>query len=334
MRLLLTLVTHSDGAPDDPSLQALAFARSLAPGALVHAVVIGPGAADAGLGLGTYGAVTVHVADHSALVMFAPDAWARILVDLAARLGADALIGPGSEAGNEVLARAAARLREPFAANCIVATPTETPTPGETPMPGDPIALTRVRWGGSLLEEARLHAGTAILSVAPHTVAIAETGGTATVEPFTPELDEADLVVRVRERIAAAAGGISLADAKVVVTGGRGVGSPAGFGPLEELAGLLGAAVGCTRAVTIAGWRAHTDQVGQTGTKIAPDVYIACGVSGATQHMAGCKGAKRILAINNDPEAPILTSADYAVIGDLHEVVPAIVAEIRRSRGA
>jgi len=128
MRLLLTLVTHSDGAPDDPSLQALAFARSLAPGALVHAVVIGPGAADAGLGLGTYGAVTVHVADHSALVMFAPDAWARILVDLAARLGADALIGPGSEAGNEVLARAAARLREPFAANCIVATPTETPT--------------------------------------------------------------------------------------------------------------------------------------------------------------------------------------------------------------
>jgi electron transfer flavoprotein alpha subunit len=322
MGLVLTLVTHADGAPDDVSLQALAFARSLGAGAPVHAVVIGPGGATAGAGLGAYGAAIVHVPDHPALDSFAPDAWARIVVDLAARLGADTLVGPGSDVVNDVLARVAARMRQPFAANCIAATP------------GNPIALTRVRWGGSLIEEARLHAATAILSVAPHTIAIVETGGTATVEPFAPDLDEADLEVRVRERIAAAAGGVSLADARVVVTGGRGIGSPAGFAGLEELAGLLGAAVGCTRAVTIAGWRAHTDQVGQTGTKIAPDVYIACGVSGATQHMAGCKGAKRILAINSDPEAPIMLSADYAVIGDLHEVVPAIVAEIRRVRGA
>ena len=99
---------------------------------------------------------------------------------------------------------------------------------------------------------------------------------------------------------------------------------------IEELAGLLGAAVGCSRAVTMAGWRPHTDQVGQTGTKIAPDLYIACGISGATQHLAGCKGAKRILAINSDPEAPILASADYAVIGDMHEIVPALTAAIRR----
>ena len=98
---------------------------------------------------------------------------------------------------------------------------------------------------------------------------------------------------------------------------------------MEELASLLGGAVGCSRAVTMAGWRPHTDQVGQTGTKIAPDLYIACGVSGATQHMAGCKGAKRILAINSDREAPILASADYAVIGDMHEILPAISAAIR-----
>jgi len=98
------------------------------------------------------------------------------------------------------------------------------------------------------------------------------------------------------------------------------------------IAGLLNAAVGCSRAVTSAGWRPHTDQVGQTGTKIAPDVYIACGISGATQHMAGCKGAKKILAINADAEAPIMLSADYAVIGDLKEIVPAISAEIRRQR--
>ena len=125
---------------------------------------------------------------------------------------------------------------------------------------------------------------------------------------------------------------MSLAEAKVVVSAGRGAGSPEGFGIIEELAGLLGGAVGCSRAVTMAGWRPHTDQVGQTGTKIAPEIYIACGISGATQHMAGCKGAKALLAINTDPDAPILASADYAVIGDLHEVVPAISAELRKAR--
>jgi electron transfer flavoprotein alpha subunit len=116
-----------------------------------------------------------------------------------------------------------------------------------------------------------------------------------------------------------------------VVSCGRGAGSPEGFAPAEELAGLLGGAVGCSRAVTIAGWRSHTDQVGQTGTKIAPEVYLACGISGATQHMAGCKGAKRIIAVNTDPEAPIIANADYAVIGDLHDVIPAITAELRKA---
>ena len=135
------------------------------------------------------------------------------------------------------------------------------------------------------------------------------------------------------ERVEESCGGVSLRDAKVVVSGGRGVGSAEGFAIIEELAGLLGGAVGCSRVVTSAGWRPHTDQVGQTGTKISADLYIACGISGATQHIAGAKGAKKILAINTDPEAPILARADYAVIGDLHEVVPAISAELRRVRG-
>ena len=114
------------------------------------------------------------------------------------------------------------------------------------------------------------------------------------------------------ERIPAATSGVSLAEAKVVVTGGRGAGSAQGFAPVVELAELLGAAVGCSRAVTISGWRPHTEQVGQTGTKIAPELYILAGVSGATQHMAGCKGAKRILAINKDRDAPVMAAADYA----------------------
>ena len=136
------------------------------------------------------------------------------------------------------------------------------------------------------------------------------------------------------ERVEESTGGVSLRDAKVVVSGGRGVGSAEGFGIIEELARELNAAVGCSRVVTSAGWRPHSDQVGQTGTKISADLYVACGISGATQHIAGCKGAKKILAINTDPEAPILAHADYAVIGDLHEVVPAISAELRRGRAA
>ena len=172
--------------------------------------------------------------------------------------------------------------------------------------------------------------------MAPHSVAAttANGAGAPEIEAFTPALDDADLAVQVSEHVDAVVSGVSLAEAKVVVSGGRGVGSAEGFGMLEELAGLLDAAVGCSRVVTSAGWRPHTDQVGQTGTKVSPDLYIACGISGATQHIAGCKGAKKILAINSDAEAPILASADYAVIGDLSEIVPAISAELRKARPA
>ncbi len=320
MSTVLAYLTTADGAADEVSLQALALAAQVADGGTVHALVIGDETAAGGLG--AWGASQVHVAQHAALGAAAPDAVARILFDLATSLDASVVVGPGSEHGNTVLARVAARASLPFAANCTRATP------------GSPVAVTRQRWGGSLLEEAVIHADRAIMTVAPHTVAATQTGGAATVETFAPTLDDADLVVRAIERIPAAVGGISLADARVVVSGGRGVGSEAGFGPVEELAGLLGAAVGCSRAVTISGWRSHTDQVGQTGTKIAPDLYIACGISGATQHMAGCKASKKILAINKDAEAPIMATADYAVIGDLHQVLPAISAEIRRVRGA
>jgi electron transfer flavoprotein alpha subunit len=320
MPTILVLVTTTAGAPDEVALQALALGHRLAAGRPVHGLVIGDEAAAAGLG--AWGASAVHLARHAALDTAAPDAVARILDDLAGRLEANVVIGPGTEAGNTILARAAARADEPFAANCVEVTA------------GDPMTITRLRWGGSLLEEAAIHAGRAMLTVAPHAIQASPTDGVASVEPFTPELEDADLAVRVVERVAAAASGVSLAEAKVVVSGGRGVGSADGFGPIEELAGLLGAAIGCSRAVTISGWRSHTDQVGQTGTKIAPNLYIACGISGATQHMAGAKASKKILAINKDAEAPIMAAADYAVIGDLHQVVPAISAEIRRVRGA
>ena len=168
--------------------------------------------------------------------------------------------------------------------------------------------------------------------MAPHAVSADERAGApaAMVVAFSPSIAAADLVVRVSGHEPPSKGSISLTDAKVVVGGGRGVGSAAAFSELEELAGLLGGAVGVSRVVTSNGWRPHTEQVGQTGQRIAPDLYIACGISGAIQHIVGCKSAKRILAINTDAESPIMALADYAVIGDLHQVVPAISAEIRR----
>jgi len=305
------IVVYVEG-PGDLTQQALTFARGL--GEPLHAFA-------AGEEMPFHGVEVLHVAEGDACSAYAPAAVAQGLVELVERLSPSAVVAAGTERGNEVLAHVAAKLDLPFAANCTTATP------------GDPLVVTRVRWGGSLLEEAQLHARVKLLTVQPHAVGAEEqAAGDPAVERFTPALSDVDLVVRVVERVAAAAGGVSLAEAKVVVSCGRGAGSPEGFEIIEELAGLLAGAVGCSRAVTMAGWRPHTDQVGQTGTKIAPDIYIACGISGATQHMAGCKGAKLILAVNTDPDAPILASADYAVIGDLHEVVPAISAEIRKAR--
>lgn len=320
------------GVPTDVSAQALALARSLTrahPSAEAqHAVCASCNVQLALDVVGAQGVTVVHAATDPVFTTFAPLALARAVVAAAERSGATVIVGPGTEPGNEVLAHVAAILDVPFAANCVSGSLARVSPEGQS------LVVTRVRWGGSLLEEARVHGAPVVLSVQPHAVPAATVGETtATIEPLEVTLSDADRAIRVTDRVEAAAGGLSLADAKVVVTGGRGVGSAEGFAPLEELAGLLGAAVGCSRAVTIAGWRPHTDQVGQTGTKVAPDLYVACGVSGATQHMAGCKGAKKILAVNTDREAPILASADYAVIGDLHEILPAIAAELRRVRG-
>jgi electron transfer flavoprotein alpha subunit len=240
---------------------------------------------------------------------YAPSAWAGAVIEAA---GTDDIVGPGSDRGNEILAHIAAQLDLPMAANVIE-------------VRGD--ELTRQRWGGTLLEEARIHAERKLLTAAPFAFAPSES---PVAETLRPDVSGA---VQVIETVSASTGGVSLADAKVVVSGGRGVGSSEGFAILEELAALLEGAVGCSRVVTSAGWRPHTDQVGQTGTKVSPDLYIACGISGATQHIAGCKGAKKLLAINDDPEATIFNHADYAVIGNLHEIVPAITAELRKVRG-
>jgi electron transfer flavoprotein alpha subunit len=247
---------------------------------------------------------------------YAPVSWARSIAEAIEQRGPSAVLAPGTDRGNEVLAHVAATLDLPMAANCV------------SIAPGDPATVTRIRWGGSLLEEARVHGSPLLATVAPHAVA-AEPAEVEVIQLTASE----DGVVTVREHVPASSSGVSLADADVVVSGGRGVGSAEGFAVIEELAALLGGAVGCSRAVTSAGWRPHTDQVGQTGTKVSPEIYIACGISGATQHLAGCKGAKNLLAINPDGEASIFASADYGVVGDLHEVLPAITAAVKAAKG-
>ncbi len=324
---ILALVVVTGSIPERASLEALAVARRLArdTGARLEAVLIADAAAAraAVATLAGSDVTTAIVVDHPGLTPDHPDGWAAAVAQVIQQRGPAAVVGAGTERGNDLLARAAARMSLPMAANCV------------SIEAGERYRLVRQRWAGSLLEECWLDAPIRLLTVAPNTVAIGEPdGGPApAIEGVAVELTDRDLALHVTSREAPERGRISLADARVVIGGGRGVGSGEGFADLEELAGLLGGAVGGSRVVTSAGWRPHADQIGQTGLRIAPDVYIACGISGAIQHIVGCKAAKHILAINTDADAPIMGVAEYAVIGDLRTVVPAISAEIRR-RGA
>jgi electron transfer flavoprotein alpha subunit len=324
--MILTLIEHVDGRPERLSLEALTLAAKVAAatGEPHHTVSLGAGAGEAAGQLGGRGVAVAHVVEDDRLSDFAPVAWAATVSQLIASLGPSIVLAAGSDRGNEVMAHVGARTDLPLAANC-----TEV-------VPGEPFRLTRQRWAGSLLEDATLDAPTKLLTIAPHAVAVegaVDGAAQPAIESFSPILTAEDLRVAVVRRLPPDRSGISLTDARVVVGGGRGVGSAEAFSELEDLAAVLGAAVGVSRVVTSAGWRPHSQQIGQTGLRIAPDLYIACGISGAIQHIVGARAAKRILAINTDRDAPIMSVADYAVIGDLHQIVPAITAEVRRVTG-
>jgi electron transfer flavoprotein alpha subunit len=330
---VLVLVETAGGAPDRLSAEAIGFATGLAKvlGVDAEAIVVAGGdeaasaeAEGAAAGLGAYGLRKVQLATSDRLESFAPAAWAAAVTAVMGAGSFDAVVASSSETATEVLAHVAARTGQPMAANVVSADP------------GDGWRITRQRWAGSLLEDATLGGQPRLLTVAPHVIPAVEPSSgapAAAVEKVAPAITDDDLRARIVGRDVTQSDRVSLADAKVVVGGGRGMGSADAFAMLDELAGLLGAAVGVSRVATNLGWRPHTQQIGQTGTRIAPDLYIACGISGAIQHIVGAKAAKRILVINTDPEAPILRRAKYAVIGDVREVVPAISNEIRRVRG-
>ena len=343
---VLCLIETDVGGAADSSIRALTFARRLAASA-------GEELAAAWFGSGAnidHGKISAARAVKAYAIgageAYAPLAWARGLAGLAGALPASAVVAASTDRGNELLAHIGAITGLPMAANCVQASRT---APAQ-------FALGRQRWAGSLLEDAVLTGSPALLTVATDALAtdalapdalapalpdalapaspdtatapVATEPSPIVVEVYQPELQDGDLLVRATESVQRRTG-VSLATARVVIGGGRGVGGPEGFASLEELAGLLGAAVGVSRVVTSQGWRPHQQQVGQTGTRIAPELYLACGISGAIQHMAGCQSAKTIVAINTDTNAPIVARADYAVIGDLHQVLPALAAAIR-----
>ena len=318
--MILVLVDHDRGVLDPLSLRALTAARKLSSD--VQAVVMGRQGAILAKEIGEYGADTFFVATNDVFADYTPMASGKALLELVEKINPEAVLAAGSPRGNEQLAHLAAFMDLPMAAEC------------SSIKIGNPHEVTRARWAANIFEEALVHSDLLIATVLAFSVEPEQVGGTAEIKEFEATLDAADTLVRVIGRgNESKIGGISLTDAKVIVSGGRGVGGPEGFGILEELAGLLGGTVGCSRVVTSSGWRPHAEQVGQTGTKVAPDLYLACGISGAMQHIAGCKNSKTIVVINTDPEAPILNYADYAIIGDLHKVIPALTAAVREARG-
>ena len=325
--MILVLVESDASGAVEVSREAITFARSLAAeggGVPVDAVVIGAvpdGMVDQ---LAAYGVREVHHATGDAFSAYSGAAWAAAVQAVQRAKNSVVVLAAGTPRGNEVLAHVAARSDVAMAANVISFEGLA------------PFVVTRQVVGGAVLEEMALDDRPALFTVAGHAVepVPADVPGAATLVEVTVEVADADLVARVvsTEEPEPDQSG-SLKSARVVVGAGRGAGSADGFKDLLELTELLHGSLGVSRVVTSLGWRPHHEQVGQTGSRISPDLYVPCGISGAIQHWAGCSSAKTILAINSDADAPMVTKATYAVIGDLHEVVPAINEEIRRRLG-
>jgi electron transfer flavoprotein alpha subunit len=324
--MILTLVeTDLEGAATEVSLEALSFARDISAagnGVPVDAVVFGDLSDDLRGELAAYGVRTIHHVVGDDVAAYSGAGWASAIQQVRDAAGSVVVMAAGTDRGTELMAHVATRSGAAMAANVLSFSGLA------------PFVVTRQVVGGSAMEEMNLHQRPAIFTVAGHAVEAkpADTEGAAEVVEHTPTIAPQDLVARVQSVAEVEADDESgaLTSAKVVVGAGRGVGGPDKFDDVTELADLLHGAIGVSRVVTSAGWRPHHEQVGQTGSRISPDLYIPCGISGAIQHWAGCSSAKTILAINSDAEAPMVTRATYAVIGDLHEILPAINEEIRK----
>jgi electron transfer flavoprotein alpha subunit len=306
-----------DGTPDPAALEILTKARSLGD---VEAVALGPGATQAAPKLGEFGATTVHASDDEVYTDYIAEPSAHALNELIQQHGPDLVLFATNYDSRDIAGRLSAKTGSTLMSNV-------------TEIVDENTAQTAA-FGGNLIVDVTLEGSPKLVLVRPKSFAAEPSGGSANVSPVEVTIpDEAKRAKRV-ERHEEAASGPKLEEAPVVVSGGRGLQEAGNFKLLDDLAEAIGnAAVGATRAVVDAGWVPYAYQVGQTGKTVKPGVYIAVGISGATQHMVGMKGAKRIIAINKDEEAPIFSIADLGVVGDALKIVPALTEEVRSRKG-
>lgn len=323
---ILAWAEQRDGALRGVAREAVAAARILADGleAEVETVLLGPpGVGEAAARLGAVGADRVRVAEAEAFARYHPEAAVRALAALAEEGECRAAVFPASAQGKDLAPRVAARLGRALATEV-----TEIAVEN-----GEPV-VTRPVYAGKAYARLRFTAAPALISVRPNVFRPEPRSAPGHVEPLEVEPEPARVRVRGIERGERDA--LDVAEARIVVSGGRGMRDPENWPLLEELVEALGpgTTLGASRAVVDAGWRPHAEQVGQTGKVVSPDLYFAVGISGAIQHLAGMRTAGVVVAINKDPEAPIFQVADYGVVGDLFEIVPRLAEEIRRARGA
>ncbi|MGB7981764.1 MAG: electron transfer flavoprotein subunit alpha/FixB family protein [Candidatus Nanopelagicales bacterium] len=317
MAEVLVLVEHVDGNVKKVTYELLTLAARIGEPA---AVLIGPGAESAIPGLAEYGAATVYVADAPELVAHPVAPKAEVLAKLVAEMSPAAVLVASSAEGKEVAARLAIRSGSGIITDAV-------------DVAADATATQSV-FGGATVVHSKVTTGTPIITVRPNSTAPQAAAGAGTRVDVTVELSAGATAAKVTDRVQQAKGGRpDLAEAAVVVSGGRGVGGADGFGIIEGLADALGAAVGASRAATDAGWYPHQFQVGQTGKTVAPQLYIANGISGAIQHRAGMQTSKTVIVVNKDPEAPIFELADFGVVGDLFAVVPQLTEEVGKRKG-
>jgi electron transfer flavoprotein alpha subunit len=317
---ILVIAEQRDGAFRKVGFEAIAEARRLADsvGGEVVALVPGEGIADLAGPCGAHGADRVLIADHADLKEYNPETYAAAVAAAAAKESPAAILLGASSQGKDLAGRLAARLDAGVAMDCT-----------EIRIEDGNLVAIRPMYGGKVLAEVALSGTPQIAVLRPNAFEIEERAAAGTAEPL--EVDFAAPKARFVEKHLET-GKIELTEADIVVTGGRGMGG-ADYAVIEDLAEALGGAVGASRSAVDEGWRPHADQVGQTGKVVSPNLYIACGVSGAIQHLAGMSGSRVVVAINKDPEAPIFAKADYGIVGDLFEVVPAIAEAVRKTRG-
>jgi electron transfer flavoprotein alpha subunit len=319
-------VDQANGEVDSIAWEALGVARNVADelSSQLVAIVIGQNVAELANQAIQYGADRVLVADDETLKGFRLEPYAALLVELARDLEPAAIIMGASNAGLELSAYVAAKLAVGLAPDSTEITVED----------GNLVAIRPALIGNVIAKvmfgEARPHMATVRRRVFP--IPEADTGRSGDISAVEAVLSEDDIITKV-EGYEEAAGQVSLTDAKIIVSGGRGVGGPEGFAPVKALAEAMGGAMGASRAAVDAGWIPYAHQVGQTGKTVQPDLYVACGISGAIQHLAGMKTSKLIVVINKDPDAPIFKYAHYGIVGDLFQYVPALTEEFGRRLG-